>query len=131
MPLDDPKDIDRFAKDIDRFSKDIDRLLKEIDRGPKDIDRASGAIVEDVFRQVTGLNGFLVVSFVAPVAGSQSLNGRRAAKNPMMATVARKAEAREQEDAVQNPVDPDTLRQLLKTLPEFLKYLEQKAKPKA
>jgi hypothetical protein len=95
MPDDTPKDIDRFIKDIDRNLKDIDRLIKDIDRGPKDIDRfGSDGVVEDVFRRASGLNGFLVVSFVAPVAGQTARNGTR---RSMLEALARKAEARQQE----------------------------------
>jgi hypothetical protein len=127
MP-DDPKDVDRFAKDVDRFLKDVDRYMKDVDRGPKDVDRGSGGVAEDVFRRVSGLGGFLVVSFISPVAGfPQTSANAQSARRAVMQQVSGRAEGRTQADEVQEPLSDETRKEVI----EFLKqFVQQRAKPK-
>jgi hypothetical protein len=127
MP-DDPKDVDRFAKDVDRFLKDVDRYMKDVDRGPKDVDRGSGGVAEDVFRRVSGLGGFLVVSFISPVAGfPQASANAQSARRAVMQQVSGRAEGRNQADEVQEPLSDETRKEVI----EFLKqFVQQRAKPK-
>jgi hypothetical protein len=122
------KNFDRFMKEADRYFKEADRGPKEADRGPKEADRGSGGVVEDVFRRVTGLGGFFVCAFIAPVGGCQqgSPSGPDA-RRFVMHNVARKAQARDQEAAVQQPLDEETRKEIM----DFLKqFLQQRAKSK-
>lgn len=128
MP-DDPKDVDRFVKDVDRFLKDVDRYMKDVDRGPKDVDRGSGGVAEDVFRRVSGLGGFLVVSFISPVAGfpQGAPIPPPGARRAVMQQVSGLAQGKNQADEAQEPLSDETRKEII----EFLKqFVQQRAKPK-
>jgi hypothetical protein len=139
---DDQKESDRFIKNVDRFMKEFDRYIKESDRGPKESDRGpkesdrgpkesdrgSDGVVGDVFRRVTGLGGFFVCAFIAPVGGCQQGSPIGPdARRFVMHNVARKAQARDQEAAVQQPLSEETRKEIM----DFLKqFMQQRAKAK-
>ena len=96
----DPKELDRGIKELDRAVKELDRAIKELDRG------GTVSTVDDIVRGVTGMGGLLIVAFVAPVAGSA--NGSSRARGPRslaMAVASDKAQARQQEAAMQEKVN--------------------------
>jgi hypothetical protein len=147
---DDLKESDRFIDDLDRFMREADRYFnaadrgpkesdrgpkesdrgpKESDRGPMESDRGSGGVVEDVFRRVTGLGGFFVCAFIAPVGGSQqgSPIGPEA-RRVFMHGVARKAQARDQETAVQQTLSEETRKEIIEFLKQFRQHRAKQKK---
>jgi hypothetical protein len=117
----DPKELDRGIKELDRAIKELDRAIKELDRGG-----GAGSTVDDIVRSVTGMGGLLVVAFVAPVAGSANSAGRsRGPRSLAMAVAADKAQAREQEAALQQQVNE--AKQKVSALAQSLR---ETAKPK-
>ena len=82
---------------------------KDVQKGPeKDVQKgaASGGasanvVAQDVFRQVTGLGGFLIVAVVTPLASCGPSPSGSSARSTAMSTLKAKAESREEESARQ------------------------------
>ena len=87
---------------------------KDDETGPKGSGKGPGEtggnrpneVAEDIFRRVTGLGGFLVVAFVAPMAPSSSNAGSATSPAGLaIAEVGSKAAASEQEAAIQQQAE--------------------------
>jgi hypothetical protein len=82
-------------KQTEKGPKQTEKGPKQTEKGPKQTEKGASqqAVVEDLFRRVSGLGGFLVVAFVAPVPSSISDAGD-AGRKPISESVAQEAQDR-------------------------------------
>ncbi|HET9358728.1 MAG TPA: hypothetical protein VFO58_03215 [Vicinamibacterales bacterium] len=125
----DDKQADKGPKQADKGPKQADKGPKQADKGPKQADKGQPSeVAEDVFRQVTGLGGFLLVAFVAPMAPNTSaVRNGPTPRDSALALLGNKALERDNEATEQRRQDEERDRELVTKLATSIRTQSQRS----